>query len=261
MDQQVGESQTLGLSNEAPSVPNQSGTPKKLPSKFILISLFLVVIIALGYFSIKFVLETKTNSILPDSNLSTAEPIATETSTQKESLQIPLEENWDKYEASCSGLKNDITVYYPQLWKMGKDGETQVSDAPQDPESECQITFGYPVTPGGRQDPLYPGLRGYVTVASTISQYKNLSEAADNFDNEYYKNDVIYITNIADRQWVKVIFNRDSSVFMQTMLMTIYKGRFYMVSYSVVDEKTLDASSSARILDIGQEFIHKLEFH
>jgi len=211
-------------------------------------------------------------------------------------LQIPLEEHWIPYNPTCPALKQ-ITIYYPDTWKIGMDGEEDISDIGDGTgikANECQISFGYPITPGGHQYRRSPGLYGYIVIQSNLSKYKSPSEFGQEKD--------YYLTNIANRQWFKGI-NTDTSGFHLT---TLYKGRRYSIEFTIwnklesdiaiedvssfasslgIPEKNIietsksvqfynpprnvklynipgiDASSSARLFDIGEEFVNKLEFH
>jgi len=195
-------------------------------------------------------------------------------------LQIPIEENWIPYIPTCPALKQ-ITIYHPDNWKIGYNGEEDISDigdGTNNKANECQITFGYPVGPGGHQYRDAPGLYSYVEIISKLTQYKSLNEYfkenssnigttmvcdRSGCQNRFVKlNRTFYITNIANRQWVKEIY-KDKRKF---RLVTLYKGRIYNINYyidpqSYTDPIRIDASSSARLSDIGEEFINRLEFH
>jgi hypothetical protein len=182
------------------------------------------------------------------------------------SLQIPLNDNWIMYNANCPGLKNDITIYYPRSWKIGKYGEEKIS-------AECQIILGYPFSPGGHQNSLVDGQGGEIRIGSYLAQGKTLNDLYEEeykSENNNQMNNVksIYITDIANRKWIKTVYFDSSSVFNTIRLQTVYKDRIYDTSYSVIvdegkilDDRRLDASSSGHLFAIGEKFVSSLEFH
>lgn len=203
-------------------------------------------------------------------------PVANKSGNKsKVSLDIPIEENWVKYDAKCSELKDNLTIYYPSDWKPSLIAESGVSDGSDDPNIDigCRTSFGYPIQIMGPQDPWLPGLYGYIEVGSRKSSFKSLNEMFTGIlysrSSRSNQDVAVYMTNIANKKWVKEDFkwsmgrgySLDQSLDHYIQLTTLFKGREYSVVYSVFEENKLDATSSARLLDIGEEFVNKLQFH
>lgn len=198
-------------------------------------------------------------------NLPTTTPFKTKltptpTFEPKLIIQFPVNDTWLEYKSTCLGLREDVTVYYPQSWKTGKDGETSITDGPGTSPlakaSECEISFGYPIAPLGHQDPYLPGLEGYIIVGSVLSDGQTIDDLLAKFND--YKVKTKYLTEVGGRKWVKIIWEDSDSIY----LMTIYKNRIYQVYYNAsIGNQRIDPSSSGYLVSVYEEFISRLAFH
>jgi len=166
---------------------------------------------------------------------------------------------WIPYEATCAGLKENVTVYYPELWKLGHDGETSVTDS-QNNNSECMINFGYPFSPGFSQNPYVDGLHGYIEIVSLLAPGRQLRDIQDEYNQNRTVKDA-HITTVANREWVTYNQGGKGDFFNQIVLRTIYKNREYIVRYGTVDSGNISDSQNQLLFAVGEEFISKLQFH
>lgn len=189
------------------------------------------------------------------------------------SIDMPRSEIWVKYSAICPGLKDDITIYYPDSWKAGQYGEEKISDVYQNTpeakaryEAECFINFGYPKAPGSRQNSGVPGLFGYIKIDSSLTDLKNIDELEKQYAKDPYLA-AVYPVNLYGRDYLKILPKASSSVFSEneTTLLTIYKDKLYEISYTVLNDlnadSVLDTVSTGHLLSIGEEFVKRIEFH
>lgn len=183
-----------------------------------------------------------------------------------EDLKIKANEPWLKYNATCSGLKDDVSVFYPQSWKIGINGEIDITDGPGgDPikkSSECLIQFGFQEAPGYRQDPYVPGLYGYTTVGSVIvDKTANLTSIFEDWKDDMNEKITfvggVEIVNIEGRDWVKVNFKDEPGAIMNT----IHNGRLYMIQYELIEADKIVSSDREQLLKIEEEFVSRIEFH
>lgn len=205
--------------------------------------------------------EIQTQKVnLPSSEPFYPEETSTSTPKPKLTLQFPKSDVWEKYNATCLGLKQDVVFYFPQSWKIGEYGETSITDGPGlnpiSKASECEVSFGYPIAPLHPQSPYTPGLFGYLQIGSYITEGQTLAKL---FEEPSGRNEKAkYITEIGGNKWIKLINENSNSEY----LMTIYKNRTYQIYFNAnVDYSQIDASSSGYLFGVYDDFIKKLEFH
>ncbi|MFA6007985.1 MAG: hypothetical protein WC784_05105 [Candidatus Shapirobacteria bacterium] len=216
---------------------------KKVLGMFLLLVLFLVIMI---------VWDVVANNKIK--NISKNSEVVSENPTEKVEQYEP--KGWVKYNSKCSGL-SEISIYYPNDWKVAKLGEGKITSGYEDTaegkkqyDSQCSVEFGYPVTPNGGQDTYVKDLKATVLVDGEdlpISQdITNLDQYLAGFSND---KDVLAINDkkINGNDWKIVKFKTKFEIWV-----TSNNGKLYSVQFQ-------DWSGTLNS-KIAEEMVQRIQF-
>lgn len=230
---------------------------------FLLIIIYFVIVEI--YISIRNRSNSQSSLSAIKSNNITSYPTATvtitptPTKTPKTVLNMPINENWVRYEAKCPMIKNNLIIYYPESWKVSLDGEQSVGDYVPDPSLECFISFGYPVAPAGRQDPFYGGLVGYITLSVFKDSEFNDLDSWVNFILENYHGIIaLNKANINGKTFIKYAGNSFSE---SNYYDTFHNGVIVRLHFQTLGyQENLSPLSLGLLLQKYEQLINKLQF-
>ena len=185
------------------------------------------------------------------------------TPSQRRSVTFPKTENWVKYDSRCLGLA-EVNVYYPESWKLGKEGEQRIADAYENTVegkkqygSQCLIQFGYPMAPNGRQDSWVKEMVGEITIEGQnfpdLGGQQNIADyvkygITDNLKGVKY----IVAETINGREWT-VVNNTDWVI--------LNKGKVYHVQLWLgPDGEELEPYAAGHMVQVAEEFVRRIEF-
>ncbi|MGB9911561.1 MAG: hypothetical protein ACPLKP_03085 [Microgenomates group bacterium] len=207
------------------------------------------------------------------------------TPTPKKKIDFPENEKWKIYSAKCQGFSK-VAIYYPSSWKLSSYGEEMILVGNDDgSQSEgCFIQFGYPVAPSSSQVTYVPGLYATINiftfplvspissspqkeysiktiddlinyeprVKSLITDFENFEESIKSVNRQIINNqEYLVIRNFN--------FSKNYSCDRLVTWVTLRGGRYYEINLDVWDAMNFDPFTVGRFLDIGEEFVRRLE--
>jgi len=177
---------------------------------------------------------------------------------------VPKTDQWIQYMSKCSGLQ-EVTIFYPQSWKVGSYGEMSISSGFSSKQreldlDECMVQFGYPFAPGGKTDSYVSGQYAEIWIgASKHPEVTNLDDLMQRFNTDPYPyaSDAIYKQTFDGTTYVRQIVDNAN------LWYTFKNGRKYIISFrdwnSVFPDK-FDALTGGYGYTVAEEFLNKLRF-